>query len=315
MRTERRARRLLWSVTAMLTLTLVAAGPLWCDDDLARHIMDEAKAPWQRLSPVQIFSPDGLTEVDARLAAAADGYEIVTGATARFGLPDDGQVQVTLLEMNSALDALGVFAADRPESPQRVALASPAYWHEGALRLFAGRWYLHLRADRNDEIGLALTQQLALQLEMRFPPTQRRPRIMNVMPHRYLNPYLLDWGLVDICGDGCARNTLVGTCRIGDQPLTISVVECADAQAAREIWTQLLNAALRRGRTIELPDVAAEGFTGGASGGRICAAIWQDEFVVIATGDTSREDAEALLRIVSVHIRTTRPLPHITSGE
>jgi len=224
-------------------------------------------------------------------------------------------VLVTLLEMGSALEALGVFAADRPDTPQRVPLASPAYWHEGTLRLFSGLCYMQLRPDRDDEHGLAVAQQLALQLETRFPPLERRPRIMSVMPRRYLNPYLLDWGLLDICGDGSARKTLVATRKIGDQLLTISVVECADEVAARETWTRLLNVALREGPARELSGVGEEGFTGSGGDGLVCAAIWQDEFVAVATGAVSGADAEALLRIVGMRIRTTRPLPHVASGD
>ena len=326
---DRRAGRTLCSASALVALALVTAGSLWGDDDvaltalptdatseeIARHVLDEAKAPWQRLSPVQVLSPEGLAEVDAHLAAAAEGYEVVTCATTRFRLAEDGEVQVTLLGMCSALDALGVFAADRPDSPQRVALASPAYWHEGALRLFAGRRYLELRPDRDDEGGLAISQQLALQLEMRFPPPERRPRIMSVMPRRYLNPYLLRWGLVDICGDGHAQKTLVGTREVGDRPLTISVIECADAMEARETCTRFLNVALQEGRALELSGVGEEGFAGSGSDGLVCAAMWQDEFVAVATGDVSSADAEAMLRIVGMRIRTTRPLPQITSGD
>ena len=315
MRIDRRAGRTVGLASVLVALALVAAGPLRGDDDVARHVLGEATAPWQRLSPVQIVSPDGLAEVDARLASTAEGHKVVTCATARFKLTEDGEVEATLLEMGSALGALGVFAADRPESPQRVALASPAYWHGGALRLFAGRWYLELRPDRDDERGLAIAQQLALQLEMRFPPPERRPRIMGVMPRRYLNPYLLRWGPVDICGDGGAQKALVGTREVGDRPLTISVIECADAVAARETWTRFLNVALQEGRALEMPGVGEEGFTGSGSDGLVCAAMWQDQFVAMATGDVNSVDTEAILRIVGMRIRTTRPLPYVTSGE
>jgi len=282
------------------------------DAEVVAHVLSEPREPWLQLAPARVFAGSELADLDPDLAVQAEGGTVVAAGSTTFGLPDGGdQVRVDLLVTASWLDALAVFSAPRPEHPQRVSTATAAYWYDGRLHVYAGRNYLRLTPDLTGDPGMAVAQQFALSLELRLPARGTRPRIMRVMPRRWLNPFSLTWQLVGISEWTSASNALTADYSLGDGSLRVAVMDCRDEATARAQYTHLLTAVIEKRQALEVTGLGAEGFVSQTEA-EVCVGMWQDEFLAIAYGPTSERDAEAIMRIVAMRVRTTRPLPFAT---
>jgi hypothetical protein len=99
---------------------------------------------------------------------------------------------------------------------------------------------------------------------------------------------------------------------VGGAQMRLRILEAEDESQARRWYTQMLQSALDRGRAWEVGRLGQEAFY--SANGRPAIAMLQDQFLAHITTDDSREDAEAMIRLVGTAIRTSRELPDGAEG-
>lgn len=279
------------------------------DAQVIEHLLAPELGYWSRVGePAQgaghapADGDFGLTQDAARFAPAAWGraFYLAPGGTL--------QARALVLIMASQLDCLGVFAARRPATVPALTLRSPAFWREHAMEAYAGRIYLQVALTQPHEAEVALARDLMAQLELRLPPPPSAPRLLRVLPRRWIGPFRTGYGPALFCDLTLDVPAVSATYELGSTPLSLSVAQVQDEGAAHHLYGTLLAHALTRGQAYELRDVAEEAFACVSSEFGVCAALRQDEFVAWLMSRGTIADAEAVLRLVALRVRVTRPL-------
>ncbi|MGD9497446.1 MAG: DUF6599 family protein [Armatimonadota bacterium] len=275
---------------------------------LARVLAAEV-GTWRRDGPVQVSAPAELpAELDPRSAAL---YALTGAARATYRAADGtGIAKLVLAAFPDYLGALGFFTAQRGPQAQRVLLTSPAYRDRDVLHVHAGRFYLRVQASGVITEALPPDQYLASRVEMALPQVEELPRLLRLLPRRWLNALSLRYAPADFLAEGQPPFALTVRHEVGVHPVSVDVVEAADAQTARRYYTELLSQLIPQTAAYAVPRVAEEAFWAAPESGGMML-MRQDQFLARVTGAHSRAEAEAIMRFVSTSVRITRPLPEI----
>jgi hypothetical protein len=127
------------------------------------------------------------------------------------------------------------------------------------------------------------------------------------MPRGWVNALTVSYEPTDLLGEGLSPMAAGARQMVGGAQMRLRIMEAPDETGARRWYTALLDRWLQRGKALEVPKMGQQAFF--ARNGGPATGMLQDRFVVHLTTDGSREDAEAIMRLVGTVIRITRPLP------
>lgn len=277
---------------------------------MLEHVLAESLGTWQRGGGLTLVGP---TELPGQMPDEAEeilDYDFELAA--RGAYTDTGgaaTAQVTMLAFASPLDGLGVFARRRAEMSAQAATVRAGYLEGANLHLYAGRFYLRITPGAEGEEGAQQAHSLAAQIESRLPQTVEPPRLMRVLPRRWLRPFRANYARSELFGEGEPPRALTGEHELGDQPVRLVAVQARDSKQAREDYRRLLAHLQQEAEMVPLQALGEQAFLVQHPRYGLCVGMLQDEFVAAALGTPSPQDAEALMRLVGTRIRTTRPLP------
>ncbi|MGC9320599.1 MAG: DUF6599 family protein, partial [Armatimonadota bacterium] len=266
---------------------------------------------WHRAGPPSSLSRDQLPEV---VGKALGAYQATCGATAAYrNAAGPGTADAMVIAFESRLDALGFFSAQRTDGARLVVLTSAAYRDSGAIHAHSGRYYLRVTADGAPTEALPADQYLAARLEMRLPQPGARPRLLEVIPRGWITPLTVSYAPTHLLGDDLSPMALTVEHLLGTRRIRVTVMQVEDQAAARLHYTLLLQHTLQAARVREVRQLGEEAFISRLDDSA-AIGMRQDEFLAYVTGIPDRDDAEAVMRLVGTAIRTSRPLPGVTTA-
>ena len=274
------------------------------------HVLAAELGAWRRPEEVRVFEAAQVAEELPDDAETVLDYDFELGARASYVNADTkAGAEATLLAFRTSLDALGVFARYTEGMTQQLSTTAAGYLEGATLHLHAGCFYLRVVPRQEREGGPQEAQSLAADLEPRLPPVTDRPRLTRILPRRWLNPLRLDYRQVDLFGEEDAPTGLIGEGELADQTVQLVAVRVPDAEEARRYYQRMVAQFREACVVASLPQLGEEAFVAEHPSWGTCAGMLQDEFVAAALGARSAKDAEVLMRLVGIRIRTTRPLP------
>ncbi len=286
------------------------------DAEVIAHVLTEEIGSWRRAEPVIPQAPARIEALSGQTDALAL-YGAQLGGHARYRESESGiAADVTLVGFPSYLDGLGFFSALRTGEARRVLLASNAYRQDGVLHAWSGRWYMRVHAEGVKADGLPPDQQLAGELERGLPPVgeDEVPRLVDLLLREWITSVSISYRPTELLGDGQPPMALIVSHDIGLEPVSVQVIDAGDPERARRWYTDILARVIERTGAFAIAGLGEEGFGARLESGW-AAGIVQDQYVGYVSGASDRNDAEALARLVGVAIRTTRPLPRVSSGD
>lgn len=287
-----------------------------CAEETIAHVLTEEEVgAWRRVSEVTVGEADeieSLTDADLELLGT---YQAECAAVAEYADGDGaGRARVLVIAFNRRLHALGFFTAQREDGAKRVLLTSAAFRNEpGKLHAQSTHYYLRVEVTGVRPGALPPDQYLAARFEVRLPAPTERPRLLRVIPRGWVNELTVNYEPTTIFGEEMAPMALKVRQEIGRSKLLVQAIELEPEADVEQCYTLLLQGALEAGRAWEVRGLGEEAFA--ARDGALSMAMRQDEFLVHVSGDVSRKDAEATLRLIGTLIRTSRPLPELPAAE
>lgn len=288
-----------------------------CSEEVVTHVLTETVGSWRR-DEMLVTGDVALTEeLVAKLDPAAreklETYHALCGAAVTYrNTEGPGVADVLMIAFDDTLNALGFFAAQRTGSAERVLLTSPAYRDDGVLHVYSLNFYFRVEVRQAHEAPLPADQYIAAGLESRLPPREELPRIIEVMPRGWVNALTVSYAPTDLLGGSPSPMAAGAERTVGGAHMRLRVIEAEDEAQAREWYTIILQRALDHGQAWEVPRLGDEAFF--ARDDRPALAMLEGPFLSHLTTDGSRNDAEAVMRLVGTSIRTTRPLPDSVEG-
>jgi hypothetical protein len=117
---------------------------------------------WKPTEAVRTFSPDSLFEYIDGAAEAYLGYdfrELAVGEYAATGAKTT--VTAEIYDMGAALNAFGIYGAERYPESRFLPIGVQGYYEEGTLNFLAGRYYVKLLAFEAGEKGEEILTRFA----------------------------------------------------------------------------------------------------------------------------------------------------------
>jgi len=279
------------------------------------HVLAAEVGAWTRREQVRVFGPAEVAQELPDDAETILDYDLELGACASYTAPDaKAGVHAMLLTFRTPLDALGVFARHTGGMTQRLSTTAAGYLEGPILHLYAGCFYLRIVPEQAAEAGAEQAQDLAAELGPRLPPLTERPRLTRVLPRGWRNPLRLDYKEVELFGEGEPAKALIADGELGEKTVQLVVMRAAaDAQEARKYYEQMVTHFAEVSEVSRLPQLGEDAFVASHPSWGMCAGMLQDEFVAAALGAPTARDAQVLLRLLGIRIRTTRPLPTLAN--
>ena len=287
------------------------AGP----EEIITHVLADQLGAWSRVAGSAVLSPDALAALSPTLAGRLAGMHAIAAGRAEYQAATGGDATATLVLMASRLDALGAFSAGRTTPLDVVRTVSPACWQDGVLRAYSGAVYLEITAQPAEVSARDLANNLALQLEARFPPRGDLPRLTRLLPRRWQNPFTMVYGSASLCDYTPEQPVLTASYTLGFSLVSVAVTQAESEARARQEYGRLLAHVLDGGTARRVEGLGEEGFAGENPAAGRCVGLYQDQFVAWAHTDGDLEDTRAIMRLVALHVRITRPLSLILTGD
>ncbi len=142
---------------------------------LAAYLPDRAPGGWQAVGPSEEYTSANLFEYINGGAAFYLGYAF-GGCAVRHYEGSGQKVTVELYDMGSAADAYGVFHWDL--AAERPAVGEGACYEAGLLKLWTGRFFLRLLAEREQVGTLTRLTSLAGAVTASLPDGGGRPSVV-----------------------------------------------------------------------------------------------------------------------------------------
>ncbi len=281
------------------------------DEQTVGWILVEQLGTWQRTELVTVMIPGEVSAMSQRDLELLSTFGAVCGAMARYANTEGpGTAEVLEVTFASWLDALGFFSAQQTEDAERVLLTSAAFRAGGALHVHSGRHYLRVTTHDTPRQALPADQYLGARLEVRLPQRPDLPRLLAIFPQSWLSAVTVRYGPSEVLTEEPRPMTLSVTHTLGRARIVVHALQAESERDAREYYTRLLQQAMKSGRAFNITDLGEEAFAA-ENTDRVTMAIRQDQFVAYIADGTNREDAEAVLRLLGIAVRTSEPLPEV----
>jgi len=288
-----------------------------CAEDVVSHVLIEQIGSWMRTSrPIagdMALTPALTGKLGPDRQQALATYDALCGAVVSYrNTEGPGTADVLMIAFERPLHALGFFATGRTGLAERVLLTSAAYRDGGALHVYSGNYYLRIQAHGAHEEALPSDQYIAARLELRLPPVQGAPRIIELMPRGWVNALTVGYEPTDLLGEELSPMAAGASKMVGDAQMRVRIMEAPDEATARRWYTALLQRSLERGRAWEVARLGDEAFY--MRNGSPAVVMLEDRFLAHVGTEGARDDAVAIMRLVGTAIRITQPLPDDADG-
>lgn len=299
------------TVSAQPSPDLVAEPPAAgsTEIDVVCHVLADGIGDWRRTEELTVDDAALIARLTERDRELLGVYDAVCGSEAHYiDAETNRHADVLMIAFADRLQALGFFTAQREEGAGRVLLTSAAFRNQsGVLHVLSGLYYLRVEAPAVETDALPPDRRIAARLEVRLPEVPPLPRMMRLMPHGWINELTVSYAPTALLGEDFAPMALEVQRELGDARVRAQVINLGSQAEAQRRFTALLDREIDRGRIRELRGLGQDAYS--SIGGPVRVTMLQDEFIAHVTGEVGPHDAEAVMRLLGILIRITRPLP------
>jgi hypothetical protein len=248
----------------------------------------------------------GLKDAHPDMGSVIAQYPFCWALQASFAT-DSGEkpIGVTVVRMQTAVDAFGPFGLQRSDEVTAVALPTAAYWLGDHLHVWRGEHYVRASAPAEDPEARPRAVALVTRVMSDIPVPDTLPTLLRVLPWKVRHvgqPVYRRGGVlgVSLPHDGVTCEYLEG-----DETCMLAVLRSDTPAGAGDLYEELLVALAGSDDAVavlpEAGDVAVS-FTSEAYGD--CVMMREENFVAAVLGYHDSEFGQELLRATGTEIRT-----------
>jgi hypothetical protein len=192
---------------------------------------------WTRTKPVQAYGPDNLWEFIDGAAETYVSYGFQNALSAGF-THAGAEVSLEVYEMADSVHAFGIYAQERPPSPQAVAVGDEGYANSNVLVFRKGACYVKIIAPRPDQPGVAAMTALAGHVAGSIPAGGPLPAELAAFPAKNLVPNSTRFLPKDVLGQRHLANGFEASYQDGATLSRLVVVPFASAKEAADAFAR-----------------------------------------------------------------------------
>lgn len=252
-------------------------------------------AGWVRSKPPQAYTADTLWEFIDGAAETYVGFGFQEALSVGYS-SGGADVGIEIYQMADALHAFGIFAQERPPSPQAAGVGVEGYINSNVLNFWKGACYVKLIAPQADRPGPAALAALARAIAEKIPAGAALPRELSAFPAANLVPNSVKFVPRDVLGQQYLANGFEAGYTDGAVASRLVVVPCATPdEAASALKRYRAFVAIAGKAKPALTKVGDEAFSGeDRFNGRVFAAR-AGAVVAISVGAASDAAASTLV--------------------
>jgi hypothetical protein len=199
-----------------------------------------AAAEWKASEPARPYDPTSLFEYIDGAAEAYIGYDFKALLVANFQhASSKATLTVEIYDMGSALNAFGIYGAERYPESRFVPIGVQGYYEEGTLNFLAGRYYVKLLGFEAGDRAEALLKAYAAGVAARIGAPGAFPPVLGAFAGDGLVANSEKYIARSFMGFKFLNRGYAATYKIGGQDYEAFVVEARTPDEAGSLLKQL----------------------------------------------------------------------------
>jgi hypothetical protein len=233
---------------------------------------------WKATEPARTYDPTSLFEYIDGAAEAYIGYDFRALLVGDFQhASSKATLTVEIYDMGAALNAFGIYGAERYPESRFLPVGVQGYFEEGTLNFLAGRYYVKLMAFEAGDRAEALLKAYAAGVAARIKEPGAFPPVLRAFAGEGLVPNSEKYVARSFLGFKFLNGGYSATFKSGGQEFEAFVVEARTPEEAAGLLKQLaerLGASLAPGGGgVRAKDAYLKNVFAAASGRRLCGVI------------------------------------------